>query len=313
VLRYYAVYKDGSRHELKGIFSAVTDCDISVPADSLRIIAEYSRETAVNAYRISAEYNGQTVFRGIIDSVISERKGGAETMKICARSMAALLLDNEAEPLDYNNPSVELMYRRHLQPFDISLADGGKNALNGRLRINKGMSHWQVVEWFCMLEYGCMPKITASGTAYFQGLPKDETVSFGDGDGKTGYFSLTERRNPYTLVSEVRVKTAKNRGYRSVVLNSNPDCASVIKQRYVDISADNRSSETAYKMIEYGNRKSYVLQLQCFGCHIGLLGKRAKVYDSALGTLGGLCVRGVKFSEDKNGAVSLITLEKEWS
>lgn len=96
-------------------------------------------------------------------------------------------------------------------------------------------------------------------------------------------------------------------------MNSNPDCASVIKQRYVDISADNRSSETAYKMIEYGNRKSYVLQLQCFGCHIGLLGKRAKVYDSALGTLGGLCVRGVKFSEDKNGAVSLITLEKEWS
>ena len=66
-----------------------------------------------HATHIIAEENGEVVFLGEIDSIVSERSATAQTMKISARSLAALLLDNEAEPLDYNSPSPQLIFRRH--------------------------------------------------------------------------------------------------------------------------------------------------------------------------------------------------------
>lgn len=311
MLRYYAEDRSGKRFELKEIYSAVIDCDVSVPADSLKIFMAYNRRAAESACEIVAEDDGRVVFRGKTDSIVSEKSAVAQTMKINARSLAALLLDNEAEPLDYNTPSVQLIFRRHLTPFGITLADGGRSAMNGRLRIAKGMSHWQVVESFCRSKYGKYPKITADGKAFLQGLPKNGVTLFGDGG--IAYFSIKEKRNPHALITEVRFKSSKNGRYNSVVTNTNPECASLIRQRYVDVTAENRTMDTVFKMVENSNRKSYYLQLGCFGCRLGLLGRGAAVADSAGDTLDGLIVRGVKFSEDKNGAVSVITLEKEWS
>ena len=311
MLRYYVLDFGNTRTELTEIYSAVIDCDVSVPADSLKICMAYNRSAANTARRIIAEENGEVVFLGEIDSIVSERSASAQTMKISARSLAALLLDNEAEPLDYNSPSPQLIFRRHLMPFGITLADGGGHSMGGRLRINKGMSHWQVIESFCRSKYGSRPKITADGRAFFKGLPKNGVTVFGEKG--TDYYSLKEKRNRHALITDVRVRSAKNGRYDSVVANSNPQCTSLIRRRYVDAAAENRTMDTAFKMIENSNRKSYSLQLSCFGCHLRLLGGGAAVEDSGLGALEGLTVKGVKFSEDKNGAVSVITLEKEWS
>ena len=88
-------------------------------------------------------------------------------------------------------------------------------------------------------------------------------------------------------------------------------------------AADKTTLATADKMLENSNRRSYLLKLSCAGCHCGLLGKRAEVRDSVLGTIGGLAVRKVSYSADskapgtykvtvtaKSVAVSKVTLNK---
>lgn len=310
MLSYYAVLKDKTEVKIDRVFSAVLDCDLSVPADSLKVASDCSRFVAENIVEIKARENGNTVFSGIVDSVVSTQSKASRSVVISARSAAALLLDNEAEPLSYNRPSPEFISRKHLLPFGITLADGGKEVFGGSFRVYKGMSHWQVVESFCRTLYGTVPVITADSRAYLKSFPNNGSVVFGSGE--TEYFSLTEKRNPGVLLSDIRVKSTPDGRYYSVVSNLNPEASFLTRRRFVDVSAANRSMETVIKMLKNCNRKSYSAELKCIGCRVSLLGKSASVKNGNE-TIDGLTVRGTRFTEDKNGAVTTITLEKEWS
>ncbi len=311
MLRFYTSDAQGNKTELKSIFSAVIDCDVLVPADSLKLEMKYSKSVFEEAARIIAEDGGKIVFSGGIDSITSEKRGGAEVISIRARSAAALLLDNEAEPMDINAPSEEFVFRRILFPFNITPADSEGKALDGRLKIHKGMSVWQALEGFCRQLYGSSPKITADGKAYFKGLPGGEAVSFGDEGVK--FFSIAEKRSPYRLISRVKLKSFPDGGYISVIANTNPEAAAVSRERFVDVSTGSRSLATAMKMIENSNRNSYSAVLKCPGCLLKLLGRRAEIVSGKAYARGGLLVRGVRYHESGKGAFSTVTLEREWT
>ncbi|MBQ1381132.1 MAG: hypothetical protein IIY79_03850, partial [Ruminococcus sp.] len=166
-------------------------------------------------------------------------------------------------------------------------------------------------ERFCRARYHSEPRISGGGTAYLDRRPSDEVAVFSDSGSGIPYLSLNESRRPYRLISEIRLKFRQANTYGSVIRNANPEAQRVTRVRYVNAAADKTTLATADKMLENSNRRSYLLKLSCAGCHCGLLGKRAEVRDSVLGTIGGLAVRKVSYTVSSRGEFSTIELEKE--
>ena len=64
------------------------------------------------------------MFSGADRHIVAVKRGmQGVILKITARSLAAALLDNEAEPVTYLNPPGVLIEKSHLPPFGITLAE----------------------------------------------------------------------------------------------------------------------------------------------------------------------------------------------
>lgn len=106
------------------------------------------------------------MFKGQIDEIITKSSGEKITVKITARSMAGILLDNEAEPCIYFNASSSVIFERHLQPFGFNGYIGDNNPYFGYIKISKGMSQWQVLENYCVNKYGKSRELQATAELY---------------------------------------------------------------------------------------------------------------------------------------------------
>ena len=100
--------------------------DLNVPADSLELLFPYSERLDRDISGVRVLLDGKTVFNGRPDELIRQRPSGGVTLKLTARSLAALLLDNEAEPLCYHEPSAAFIAEKHLIPFGITEYSGAK-------------------------------------------------------------------------------------------------------------------------------------------------------------------------------------------
>lgn len=306
--KFELTLKSGEKRTLKNVLSATVKRELDVPADSLELTLPFSRELAENALKISVYSDGELCFTGKIDEKLSVKSKRAAILRITARSLAAALLDNEAQPLMYLNPSAELIAARHLRPFGITEVIADNQAMTGSLRIDKGMSHWQVVETFCLNKYGSPPFIAAE-SAYLNGAKSNKTVYFGDGG--IPCHEVREHRRPRRLITSVRLMVNKNAGYSSRMGNENPECAFEERVRYVNCLADNSNPDTARRMIDKSNRKSYSLCLGCAGCLLNTIGQAAVFRDRDFGRLDGLRVSSVKYVLNKDGEHSTVSLEKE--
>ena len=179
MLKYILTLTDKSELPLNSVLSARLDSELDVPADSLSVTVPYSDRLCKNADMLSAYSGDSRVFIGQIDESISVRESGKHLLRLNARSLAARLLDNEAEPLVYANPSNQMMLDRHLKPFGITSCEEERHPLYDSIKIDKGMSHWQVLESYCAKRYGATPRI-ADTRAFLKGFRAQGEVIFGD-------------------------------------------------------------------------------------------------------------------------------------
>lgn len=311
MLRYTVTMKDKSEKPLTGVLTAVMDCDTDVPADSLTVTCPYDCGIRLHGDRLSAFDSDRLVFTGQLDNISVIKRGSGVILKLNARSMAAALLDNEAEPVTYNNPTASLMESRHLRPFGIKLGDADNSPYYDKLKIDKGMSHWQVLSNFCRNRYQSVPRISGDGTAYLGGAPSNGSVVFSDVGEGTPYLGIRESQIRHRLISEVKLKFRDSNTYSAYLKNENPAAEGLTRVRYVNAAADNANLSTADAMIKAGNRAGYTIKLRCAGCMTGLLGSHASVNDAALGELNDLSVKKVRYTVDSRGELSEITLKKE--
>ncbi len=300
---------DKTEMELTRYLTVVLNCDVEVPADDLTIICPFDKSLSENADFIYLYIDDVLVFCGQIDEVINIRQKSGVITKLIARSMAGALLDNEAEPITYVYPAAEFIFDRHLKPFGIESYEADEIPFYGNLRIDKGMTHWQVFENFCKNKFGTYPRITGNGKALFKGYENTKLVVFGD--EKYNYHSVKEYNKRCELITEVRLKLDEFAAYNGRIKNENNACNGVTRVRYVNATADTSTIETADKMIARSNADSYNIELKCVGCCVGLIGRKAKLNDKLLGVKENLVVGKVKYILDDSGETSTVTLRKE--
>lgn len=309
MLSFEITLKNGkTRSDLKAL-SVLWKSELDVPADSLVASFVYDAEVFELADRIKA-FNGEDlIFEGQLDEIMRIRRGSGLVLKLCARSAAAALLDNEAEPLSYRDPTAYLMYEKHLKPFGFTDVKPDSIPVLGDMRIDKGMTHWQVLEMFCKSRYGSKLRISGDGRVYLKGFKSDKSVKFGEGGMK--YISIKENKCRHKLLSEVKLKVSSTAGYLSSMKNPNPESKYIKRIRYVNAISENSSLYTADNMLERSNLDSYYVKLVMGGCVTGCLGAAAEINDVVLGKIGGLVVRELSYSLGSGGELTTMVLGKE--
>lgn len=253
MLTYFFTDKNGKRCEIKNVLTAEISADVDVPADELVMTVPYDEKFG-NADMLEA-YDGKSlVFVGQADEIVNIVRTDGAIVRLSARSLAGRLLDNEAEPVTYVNPAAKFIFERHLKPFGIVGYDGDEHPFMGTIKIEKGMTEWQVLEKFCNGRYGKSPRITGAGFALMCGTYGGaKPIVFGRNG--VGYTSLREYIKPCKVISQVKLRTEEYGGYKSVISNK---CVDRIKRvRYVNAFLDNNAVKTADRMIENGNRQSF--------------------------------------------------------
>lgn len=249
------------------------------------------------------------VFTGKIDEIIGIKSKEGAITKITARSPAAFLLDNEAEPLTYINPSAEFIFNRHLKPFGFCEYEADDIPFFGTLKIDKGMTHWQVFRNFCINRYGTEPRISGGGKAYFKGCESGQALLFGN-EG-IEYTAIKERKMRYKLISDVKLKLTESGTYTGSVKNTNPECKNLKRIRYVNVTADKTTIKTADNIIGNSNSSSYSVTLDCPGCLVESVGSPASVSDDLFGKINNLIIRKAKYTLGSDGEKTTVTLGKE--
>ena len=235
---------------------------LDAPADSLTaVFAVSGKVPALHSAEVLKD--GERVFFGYIDEQSEELNGKGSFLSVSARSLAALLLDNEACPQIYCSPSMPLLMQRHFAPLGFVSYIGTDRAFNGQLVITKGMSEWSVLRSFCEFFTGTEPRITKDGIIDISGEEKDETVCISP--DKT-FLIRHELRNK-ALVSRIWARARAAGDYTVSLESETAKKAGVTRTRYVN-AADSRSGTvlTAGKMIRKSERDYERLTAGCEGC-----------------------------------------------
>ena len=158
--------------------------------------------TLSSAVKFQGVNNGETVFSGIVDEYCIESDENGSRVTLSGRSMAARLMDNEAEAAAYASLSLDTVVQNHVAPYWNGKTEKKSMPRLSRFTVNSGESQWSVLTKFCRYSCGIQPRFS-----------KDGTLILNDSVGKTikidessPVFSFKRRDCRYGVISAVMIK-----------------------------------------------------------------------------------------------------------
>lgn len=147
---YTACNSQGKRISLGAPLEAVLSIEEDTPADAFTGVFPWkSIYEELEPVFLEICGGGEVVFFGPVDELQRRFSSEGCMLEIVARSMAALLLDNEAIPQTYAYPSLPLLFERHGKPYGFTEWEGEPSGFSVPFTITKGMSEWEVLSLFC--------------------------------------------------------------------------------------------------------------------------------------------------------------------
>ena len=177
-----------------------TPCD----SFSLRCLWERGQERLLSdACRFFAEWEGKRVFTGVVDefAVVCGRDG--LYLELEGRGLAALLLDNEAMPAEYQRCTRADLVDNHVAPYGIETVGGLALPAVSAFRVSSGESEWSVVRRYACYYGGVAPRFDREGRLVLDRHGDDKIVRIGEGDRVTAWEYREERHG---VLSQVAVR-----------------------------------------------------------------------------------------------------------
>jgi prophage tail gpP-like protein len=182
------------------------------PCDSyeLKCLWDMGQELALaDACRFYAEHEGERVFTGVVDEYACVFDSKGARLELSGRGMAALLLDNEALPAEYQSATAADIVADHVTPYGIETVGGGSLRPVSALVVSSGGSEWSVVQDFLCYYNGLVPRFDRRGRLVLD--KPDDTMALVV-DDSTPVSALEYRQDRYGVLSQVvvRRRTAGN-------------------------------------------------------------------------------------------------------
>ncbi len=193
------------RYELPVLLEWKIQHTCGTPCDSFEVLCPWGtglEEALSGAVRFEAEEEGKRVFLGVVDEY--ECRWGAEGSRLflSGRGMAALLLDNEAAPADYQTATMDDILYRHVSPYGIAVAGRGKFSPVPGFSVESGSSEWQVLRNFAKYHGAVEPRFDREGRLLLTAYDDKTTLVI---DENTPVVQAAYRERRYGILSEVLV------------------------------------------------------------------------------------------------------------
>lgn len=273
--------------ELKNAVSVEINQSLDIPADDMAVVFQYSddfpdisRIYALDKDCIDikqAVENREVIFSGVVDEVVLSADTSKAQITVYARSMAALLLDNECKPQTYINPDTDLIYINHIKRFGIGIMDVNKAKKTGVLNIYKGYSHYKAAEKYFSDFLNAKMRIDHRGICIINGLNISEYLNFDNYSGIT-FNSISICDENYNRISKVFVCNDNMLNYDTVIKDRNAIEKGIIRERYLNInSSSDCCLADADRLIKEGKNNTCTVTLQSDERVLNKLGYRCTV------------------------------------
>lgn len=281
---------------LKNITAITLDRSVAAPADDITLIVPFNR--AIGDIRYIKVIDGSfVIFNGIIDSVENIISQSGKYLKICGRSLCALLIDNEANPINYSVISTQIIFDTYFKPFGFTRFCGENRHLSENLNVEKGMSCFQAAQNFCTRCYGDILYFDSDSSVYFGTTPYSEIITFSNITKGHRYIYINEKCDNSVLISNVNVKTGTDPAYDLKLLNETALEKGITAVRYFD-AGDNTGNEvsTAQKLISDSLNAYKTVKIICPSRFIPPLLSPAKVIDDSIGVAENLYIKRIYYT-----------------
>ena len=254
--------------------------EINVPADDFKAVFPNAESfpTLDMIYLVNEECfdiaksieEDNLLFKGTVDEQVYSADVNGEQMFVYARGMAGVLIDNECPPMMYTNPSSDIIYKKHIEPFGIRISGGIIQCRGGELSVPKGSSHYKAVDKFCKDFLGTVPVINAKGIFRFDCYEGTGKIVFDNcGGAPFERAEILEKR--CKRISKVYVSGES--GYRVEVNDDEAQSMGIVRERYIDlVSSETHTVSDADSIIEKGRSQALELRLVCGGCFLDTIG-----------------------------------------
>lgn len=288
----------GRKTVFENAVSMILDMEEDAPAHSLEIafVCDFCNK---DFCAIKVEDESGCIFNGIIDEQTESQTSNAVLLEITARSLAALLLDNEAIPQTYHLPSMEIIFERHLKPLGFEKYIGSSKSFGGEMTVVKGMSEWSVLSMFAGRFLGVVPKILEDGTVDVSGELPEKTVVLSGGSIK-----LRRVKKRCEVISRIRSRGRSGAGYEIVTLNPLAQTLGICRSRCMNVAAAVDTSVSAgERLIQNGNDAYEHIEITCSGKLLYPLGTFIVANGIDKGRL-----KALRYHKDINGETSTLTI-----
>ena len=279
--------------------------EISAPCDSLRV-KFISKNNAGELVKAEAHSENGLVFRGFCDVQKEEVKSGYTEYFIFARSLASLLVDNEAEPETYYSPTAKALFIINAEKFGFSF-DFQDCAASGKYVVSKGSSCYSAINRLVSAQYGKSITVTPDGHIT---VPEGKSVLTLEGDRIISEKRIINRGAP---VSQVDYKIASNSSYSHHMKSRSLEKRSINRIKKVNLSSlfDWQRESEVKRIITDSARSLDCIDYTLSGAFIPELYGRVS-YENSPYDLSGYYISAICASLDKNGEQTYLRLSKEF-
>lgn len=189
------------------------------PCDSFHVVCPWNcgnDEILAHAVRFRAWEGGQTVFTGVVDECEVTWSGQGARLEISGRGLAALLLDNEAEGMDYELATVQDILRDHVLRYGILVSASNYIPPVEHFPVSSGSSEWSVLYRFARYHAGITPRFDREGQLILSDWDNGEIRVIHD---RIPVLSLKARDRRYGVLSEVWVRDRGAQSTTQKVIN----------------------------------------------------------------------------------------------
>lgn len=202
----YVTTGEGIEIKLPAVAQWTFRYGFGTPCDSFEIVClwEMGQElTLEGACRFCADHEGERVFTGVVDeyACVFDAQGGR--LELSGRGMAALLLDNEALPVEYQQATWADIMADHVTPYGIGTVGGTGLMSVSTFHVTSGVSEWSVVEEYLRYYNGMTPRFDRLGRLLLDPPEDGETLVV---DDTVAVSALEYRQDRYGVLSQVVVR-----------------------------------------------------------------------------------------------------------
>ena len=187
------------------------------PAESAEVLF-FAAKMPAALLSLTIQSGENVLFAGNIDRQTATISDGGLTVRLEARSIGALLLDNQAVPGLLQNARPQAVFDRLAVPYGFVVYCPNARGVLPLFTIRAGQSEWDALCAYCRRMFGRTPYVTKKQVMVERPVSQSPLVISNTGDGLR-FSSLAHVRTPYAVISQVNLRD-ENGYYTARVRNS---------------------------------------------------------------------------------------------